>query len=254
MIDFNCFIGAWPFHPLATETLEELQALHKENGIAGGFVSNIKSIFYRDFFYSEEELYNQIKGTSYRQVMTVNPQYPGCLDIVRHGIANWNIAGVRILPFYHHYELTIPELEPLCQLLKEAGLPLFINLSVEDVRNAYLLIPNGPDDEQIMAWLDTHHDNTVVLCGGATDDLPNIAPTILRHPAAFFDISGCRHSAFPFDMLGKELCTRMLYGSMAGILCLKSSAIHMEKDGLTAEEYKRSGEGTAFLAKCPGIK
>ena len=167
MLDFNCYIGSWPFHPLKVETFEQLQEMHKKNGIEGGFVSSLKSLFYRDYFEPEQELYETLKGSNYRQVMTVNPLFPACLDIVRYGIENWNIAGVRIAPTYHGYDLTAPQLEELCQVLKEAGLPLFLTLYLEDIRNTYMLVPKPLAVDQVGQWLDDHHDLTVLLCGAA---------------------------------------------------------------------------------------
>ena len=255
MLDFNCYIGSWPFHPLAVETFDELKALHKENGIEGGFVSSLKSLFYRDYFEPEQELFETLKGSNYRQIMTVNPLFPACLDIVRYGIENWNIAGVRVVPTYHGYDLTAPELEELCQVLKEAGLPLFLTLNLEDIRNSYLLIPNPLSVEQIKEWLDAHHDVTVLLCGRYIyTDINNLKEAILSHPAAFFEPSGMRHGSFPLEFVGPEVCTRLVYGSMSGILCLKSSLLHMEMGELTPEQLERSSDGRDFLSKCPGIK
>ena len=254
MLDFNCYVGAWPFHPLAVETFDELQELHKKNGITGGFVSSIKSLFYRDYFYSEEELYETVKGTNYRQVMTVNPQFPACLDIVRHGIENWNIAGVRIAPSYHGYGLDDPQLEKLCCLLKEAGLPLFFTINLEDVRNTYLLVPKPVPHENIKKWLHNHQDLTVLFCGGHINDVETLKENIINHPAAFFDPSGLRHYSFPLEELGETACTRLVYGSMSGILCLKSSLMHFEMKEISDEQVKRSASGVDFLAKCPGIK
>lgn len=255
MLDFNCYIGTWPFHPLAVETFDELKTLHRENGIEGGFVSSLKSVFQRDYFEPERELYETLKGSTYRQVMTVNPLFPACMDVVRYGIENWNIAGVRVVPGYHGYDLTAPELEELCQTLKEAGLPLFLTLNLEDVRNSYLLIPKPLPAEQVRNWLDSHHDVTVLLCGGYTyADIGNLKEAILDHPAAFFEPSGMRHGSFPLQIVGPEVCTRLVYGSMSGILCLKSSLLHMEMGELTPEQLERSGDGKDFIAKCPGIK
>ena len=255
MLDFNCFIGSWPFHPLAVETFEQLQALHKENGIDGGFVSSLKSVFYRDCFEPEKELHETLKGTNYRQVMTVNPLFPACLDVVRYGIENWNIAGVRVVPTYHGYDLTNPFLEGLCQVLKEAGLPLFLTLNLEDRRNSYLLVPDVLPADQVKQWLNDHQDLTVLLCGGYTyGDINALKDTILAHPACFFELSGMRQNSFPLEYVGEQVCTRLVYGSMSGILCLKSSLLHMQMGELSPAQLERSSDGRDFLAKCPGIK
>lgn len=254
MLDFNCFIGSWPFHPLAVETFDQLQAIHKENGIEGGFVSSLKSMFYRDYFEPEKELYETLKGTSYRQVMTVNPLFPACLDVVRYGIENWNIAGVRVMPTYHGYDLENPFLEELCVLLQEKGMPLFLTLNMEDIRNTYLLIPTPIKREQLQKWLDDHHGLTVLLCGASTyADLTTNQEHILAHPACFFEASALRHGCFPLEEMGAEMRKRFVYGSMSGILCLKSSLLHMQIGELNDEELARSSDGRDFLAKCPGV-
>ena len=254
MLDFNCYIGSWPFHPLAVETFEELKTIHQENGIAGGFVSSLKSMFRRDYFDSEKELYETLKGTSYRQVMTVNPLFPACLDIVRYGIENWNIAGVRVLPTYHGYELDNSFFEELCALLQEKGLPLYLTLYLEDVRNTYMLIPKPIKADELKVWLDSHHNLTVLLCGGSTyADLIACKEHILAHPACFYETSGMRHGCFPLEELGEAMRQRVVYGSMSGILCLKSSLLHMQIGELNEEELAAASDGRNFLAKCPGV-
>ena len=255
MLDFNCYIGSWPFHPLAVETFEELQAIHKENGIAYGFVSSLKSMFRRDYFESEKELHETIKGTEYRHIMTVNPLFPACLDIVRYGIENWDIAGVRVLPTYHGYTLEDPFFEELCALLEEKGLPLYLTLNLEDIRNTYLLIPTLIKQDALKAFLDTHHGLTILLCGGSTYvDIIGCSEQILAHPACFFEPSGMRHGCFPLEEVGEAMRQRFVYGSMSGILCLKSSLLHMQMGELNESELAAASDGRNFLAKCPGVR
>ena len=253
MLDFNCMVGAWPFHPLAVETFEQLQALHKKNGIESGFVTSNKSVFYRDYFYSEEELHNTLKGSNYRHVLTVNPKFPACMDIVSYALENWNIAGVRILPTYHGYDLHAPELDALYEALKKAGLPLYLTINLEDVRNTYMVVPQLLSQSDIEKWLDTHHDVTVLLTGAGVWDINAMEEHIMNHPAAFFDCSGMRQGPFPFERMSEALITRLVYGSMSGILCLKSSLVHFELNEITDEQAACSGNGVNFLAKCPGI-
>jgi hypothetical protein len=186
--------------------------------------------------------------------MTVNPLFPACLDVVRYGIENWNIAGVRVMPTYHGYDLENPFLEELCVLLQEKGLPLFLTLNMEDIRNTYLLIPTPIKREQLQKWLDDHHGLTVLLCGASTyADLTINQEHILAHPACFFEASALRHGCFPLEEMGEEMRKRFVYGSMSGILCLKSSLLHMQIGELNDEELARSSDGRDFLAKCPGV-
>ena len=175
------------------------------------------------------------------------------MDVVNYALENWNIAGVRILPTYHGYDLNAPELEALYDALKKAGLPLYLTINLEDVRNTYMVVPQLLNQKDIEQWLDAHHDVTVFLTGSGVWDIVAMKEHIMNHPAAFFDCSGMRQGPFPFEQLGDELVTRLVYGSMSGILCLKSSLLHFEMNEISDEQVKTCGSGVNFLAKCPGI-
>ena len=56
-------------------------------------------------------------------------------------------------------------------------------------------------------------------------DLIASKDAILAHPACFFEPSGMRHGCFPLEEVGEEMRKRVVYGSMSGILCLKSSLL-----------------------------
>ena len=45
MIDYNAYVGDWPFYKLPRTTLGELAELHRKNGISGGYISSLQSIF-----------------------------------------------------------------------------------------------------------------------------------------------------------------------------------------------------------------
>ena len=132
---------------------------------------------------------------------------------------------------------------------------IFLSLNLEDIRNTYLLIPKLIKKEELQKWLDEHHGLTVLLCGGSTyvDLIPN-TEQILAHPACFFEPSGMRHGCFPLEEVGEEMRKRFVYGSMSGILCLKSSLLHMQMGELNEQELSAAADGRNFLAKCPGIR
>lgn len=105
MIDYNCFCGNWPFHKIRKNKFSDILKLHKENGITGGYISSLESIFYNDPYESEMDLYKEIKGSGYHQVMTVNPTLDTCINTVKRGIKELNIKGIRITPGFHQYKL-----------------------------------------------------------------------------------------------------------------------------------------------------
>lgn len=247
MIDFNCFIGTWAFHPTLFETIDQLKALHEKNGITMGYVSSLKSATYRDYFFSEEELHNALQGTGYRQIMTVDPRFPACLDIVRHGVEHWDIAGVRVIPGFHGYSLADTRLEDLCVYLQEKGLPLYMNLHMEDDRSCYLVQNIAPTKEALAEFLAAHHGLKVLLCNASFGEVNNLKDAILAHPAAFFDMSGMRNMVPTVERLGEELQRRLVLGTMAPLLCTKSALLHLEKEEIKAEIKDLIVTGSAFV-------
>ena len=112
MKDFSCYLGAWPFYKLPA-SLDALRALHAKNGIYGGYVSSLHSMFYNDFYESEKELSEMLAGTEYRQLVTLNPTLSFAQHTLRRCIEEFDVAGVRIHPTYHGYSMDTESLEPI---------------------------------------------------------------------------------------------------------------------------------------------
>ena len=247
MIDFNCFIGPWAFYPTFIETIDQLKELHGRYGITKGYVSSLKSVTYRDFFFSEEELHEAIKDTDDRQVMTVDPRFPACLDIVRYGIENWDIAAVRIVPGFQGYKLCDTRLEDLCRYLKEKELPLYITLHMQDDRNCYLVQNVAPTAEELGNFIEAHHDLKILLCNAASHEVKPLEEKIMAHPACFIDLSGMRNSIPSVELMGKDLQTRMVLGTMAPIVCARTALLHLEKERLAPEIVEQIKTGEKFM-------
>lgn len=247
MIDFNCFIGDFAFYPTLFNTMEGLKAIHAKNGITMGYVSSLKSVTYRDYFFSEEELHEALKGSGYRQVMTVDPRFPTCLDIVKHGIANWDIAGVRIVPGFQGYSLEDPALEALCALLQEHDLPLFLTYQLQDDRSCYLVQNVQPDKDAVAQFLNTHRGLKILLCNASSGAVVGVEEAILAHPRCFFDMSGMRNRMGSVERLSRALQERLVFGSMAPILCTKSACLHLEKEDIDPQIAEKIKTGADFM-------
>ena len=247
MIDFNCFIGSWAFYPTFCETVQELKALHEKNGITGGWVSSLKSVTYRDYFYSEEELHNALEGTGYRHVMTVDPRFPACADIVKYGIENWDIVGVRIIPGFQGYKLTDTRLEDLCKLLKEHDLPLLLTLHMQDDRNCYLVQNVPPTKDEICDFLAAHHDLKILVCNALLGELENIGDALLAHPKAFCDLSGLRSRMGCVEYVKPEVRERLVFDTMAPILGAAIARLHLEVEDLEPHIVEQIKTGSKFI-------
>ncbi|MBR5272019.1 MAG: hypothetical protein IKU25_01290, partial [Clostridia bacterium] len=164
-VDFNCYVGNWPFHRIRNNTLEDLKKLHKKVGIDYGYVSALEAIFYHDPYEADALLAKEIEGTNYKHVVTVNPKLPGCLDSIRRMVSEFPVAGVRILPSFHKYRLgEDQDVENLCALLKEFNLPLFLNLRMVDERTEYMFLTEGFSVWDVDTFVGRHSDLKIVIC------------------------------------------------------------------------------------------
>ena len=236
MIDYNCFCGNWPFHKIRKNTFEDILKLHKENGITGGYISSLESIFYNDPFEAEKELYQQIKGSGYKHVMTINPTLDTAKNTLLKGIKEFGIKGVRFTPGYHNYSLKDDCVEEIIKILKENNLPLFITMHFEDERMYYVLKYQSIETEDFKYFFKKFPDIVVYLCNIKFNELMMIKEDILSSDNIFFDISGVKGT-------GRELCennlsTKVKFGSMAPIFCLKSLVLSYNELITILKEYK----------------
>lgn len=232
MIDYNCFTGNWPFHKIRRNKFSDIKKLHEDNGIEYGYISSIESIFYNDPYESELDLYNQIKGSGYKQILTINPTLDICINTVKRGVEELGISGVRIVPSYHGYSLKEECVKELVNLLREYKLPLYINIRLEDERCSYLLHPYPVPMPDLEEFIKENQDIDILVCTIGFSEVVKIKETILSSSNVRFDTSGFKDKLFALPELRKEgLGERAVFGSTAPILCFESAyLIYNEED------------------------
>ncbi len=247
-IDFNCFVGGWPFHKVRNNQFQDIQRIHRENGIDYGYISSTNGIFYNDPYEAAVDLYHEIKASDYKQVMVVNPDLPGCEDDIHRAVKDLQIAGIRILPGFHGYSLQDDCVKKLCALLKQYQLPLFLTLRMEDERVTYLFHPKSVPMEEVRDFISTNKDLKILLCNIRMDEVFNIKDHILDHSNLMFDTSGLKDGLFPLERLKAQgLLNHLVYGSLAPIYCLKSTMLLVTEDDITKQEQEDICSGRSFL-------
>lgn len=225
-MDYNCFVGNWPFYKTRHGSFNDLQRQHREIGINGGYVSSLQSVFYNDPYEAELELAKELyHHEDYHHVMTVNPTLPAWREDLHRGVLDLSIAGVRIIPEFHGYTMQDACVKELVLELTQLKLPLFINLHMIDARVAYLLHPQLVNLSDLKAFLETYQ-GSVVLCGIRLHEIEMLEDLIIHNKNIRFDVSGLKDKIFIMEELyDKNLCGKMVYGSQAPMLCMNSSKV-----------------------------
>ena len=104
IIDVNAYLGHWPFRQLRHNTASGLLKLMDKNGIDKAIVSSINAIFYKNCHSGNEELAAETKAHRDRLIpfATLNPEYPGWEDDLKHCHEDFGMTGLRLLPHYHN--------------------------------------------------------------------------------------------------------------------------------------------------------
>ena len=226
MLDYNCFTGNWPFHKIRKNTFEDIVKLHRENGITGGYISALESIFYNDPYEAELDLHKALGDSGYYQIMTVNPMQDTCINTVKKGVRELDIKGVRIAPGYHRYSLSDPCVSELVSLLKVYHLPLFITLHFEDERSLYLMEHQPIPIDDLKEFMANNLDLEIMLCNIHYGELEQIKEEMKRCEHVYCDVSGFKDKLFPMTELRKEgLDKKVRFGSMTPLFVLKSALL-----------------------------
>lgn len=245
-MDCNCFVGGWPFHRVRRSTFRELAKLHAENRIDGGFVSSTDALFYNDPYEADQLLGQELAGSQYRHVMTVNPLLPGTRDDLLRAKRHMDVYGVRIVPGLHGYTLDDGRIGELMELLEQLRLPLFLTLHLEDDRVTYLLHPRIPAEEEVDGFLRKYAAIPTMLCNIQMHEMYALSDAICSRGNVCADCSGFKDGLYVIEELTcAGFGERLAYGSMAPIFCLKSSLMGVESARIPEEQKQRILSGDA---------
>lgn len=244
--------GNWPFRRISHSTIDDVKAMHARYGITDGCVASLESIFYNDPMESEEQLAEALKGTNYRQVITVNPMLPAFDEMIDEAVERFDVAAVKIVPGYHGYSLTDPCMEVLHKALQKHHLPLYVVRRIEDTRLNYLMLPREPRDEEFLALARALPDVNLLFCGFAAWEAVAAAPKTKEFPNVFFETSlfkiAVGDMTATVNAIGED---HVLFGSSYPFYVMKTQVMNMEEAGLSEalQEKLYAKNADAFFAQ-----
>ena len=211
MIDYNAFVGRWPFYALPYDNLEELARLHGENGIDGGYVSSVDSIFYNDFYDSEYELSKILEGTPYRHVVTPNPSLVEAPLTLSRCISEFNVKGIRLHPEFHGFRLTDECVKPILDIARRHKLPIFVTARMHDERVSHIIHPRKIELDEVRDFVLANGDLKILLCGFKPEELVALTPLLLSEDNLFAETSSSRNNLF--GKTKSDYYKKMVFGS-----------------------------------------
>ncbi len=240
MIDVSVFIGNFPFRRLAVTTPGELREMLKSEKIDCVLVSSIEGIFYEEPQIANEELFAQLADKFIMPVAVLNPTLANWQRSLLRCREQYQIRAVKLHPNYHHYNLTDVAARNMIKAVGEAGLPVIVQLRIQDIRSHHPLmqIPDVrvTDVIEVAEVLPEVH---IVLGGIKWAEATSQAAKIKPLPNLWLDISHIETvDALRrlIDVYGTE---RILFGTHTPFFYVRSAIIKLNESQLSAEERER---------------
>ena len=227
MTDHNCFIGNWPFYSLDS-SFDSLCREHSKNGIESGYISALESVFYNDFYESEQALDKIIRGSGYRHTVIPNPAVQGFDLTLERCLDEFEVQGIRLVPSDQGYSLDLPELSCVVGIARRKELPIFINARLTDERMTHIMHPVLPSAEEIADFVNRADGVTVVLCYLKEHEADAVWKKCKNRENLYFDASGMAGC-----LLGDNLpdyISRCVLGTGFPLRTVRSSVMRIESE------------------------
>lgn len=221
--DVNCFSGPWPFHSSRNYDCNHLAAIHGKNGISGGLVTSLQTIFYLDPLTAARDLQRELPA-GYGQVFSINPNLPAADELCMEAMEKYQIKGIRLLPTFHDFDWLDARTQAVLTIAQRRKLPIFITLNLEDARLDYLLQQNPVKMDDLASAIADLPDVPVIITNAYLKNIKPLASAICSRENIFADTSSLNSPLLAldqaFDMIGSE---HLMYGSGAYVQALSSS-------------------------------
>ncbi|MFA6108178.1 MAG: hypothetical protein WDA75_05340 [Candidatus Latescibacterota bacterium] len=137
IIDCSVGFGHWPFARFAEDTPAKLDRVLAKEGIDQALVSSAEAVLYEEPEECNRELVRKLaRFPRLVPVPVASPRVKSAAAI----LARPGIKAVKLIPNYHAYSLTEERAVALCARVAELGIPVLVQMRVEDERGHYELL------------------------------------------------------------------------------------------------------------------
>jgi predicted TIM-barrel fold metal-dependent hydrolase len=141
LVDTSVFCGAWPFRRLDHASPVELKAHLSACRVAEAWIAPLEGIFYQDPMTANEALSEKIRGDRFFvQTGVIDLSLPAWRRDAEACLSNLGCGAFKLFPNYHRYALNLPSAAELAELAAKAGVPVCVQLRMQDERGHHPLV------------------------------------------------------------------------------------------------------------------
>ena len=240
MIDVNAYTGNWPFRPLPGTTAEGLLALLNAEGIKQALVSPIEGMFYDEPQLANEKLCQALEDfPNLMPVAVLSPKLSNWQKSLNVCCEEYRIRAMKLHPNYHRYDLDGDDARSLLGAAGERGIPVIIQLRVQDVRaqNPLGIAPDVNVTDAINAA--RAYPNTRFVIGGIKwGEAQSRAKEIMELSNLWIDISNAEYTDVLRRLIRIYGTRQLLFGTHAPFFVVRSAILKLREAELSVEERR----------------
>lgn len=259
MIDVNAYRNSYPFRPGILALEFDLEYGDFEGSLTGVslLVSPLSAIFWEEPQTANK--YARLDVQRCQQMRADGAEIPNQLlvAVINPTLRNWEqslkrsqkeleAVAIKLHPNYHTYHLTDSAARELLMACGEVGLPVIVQMRMQDTRSHHPLmqVPDVDINEVLEAAAATPQTQ-FVLGGIKWGEASGKANDINALPNVWLDISQCE----VVDVLRRLIrlfgAKKLLFGTHAPFFYVKSALLKLEEAKLTEEERELITERNA---------
>lgn len=248
VVDASLFVGTCPFRSLLS-TPEDIRALREVASLDRAVVTGFDSLFYHDpeaGLARDLEYFGEL-ASWLRFYAVINPDFPRLEAQIRAAAEDTRIAGVRLFPTLHRFDLDSDRVRTVLRLAAECGLPVNVSARLLDGRVApRYLHQEVLNAGQLAAFLAESGEATVVLSMFFFSELQALQVAWEGLPNVVLDVACSKPSTASFDQLGSWFpLDRVVFGTGAPLYYWMGSRLALEGSRLSESAKEAILGGTA---------
>jgi len=243
IIDVNTWLGSWPFEYVREDTAACLDELLALEDVSLAYVSTPEAALNADSVEANRRLLEQVKPyPRLRPVPTVDPTVVGWREVLAE-YGDDGVAAIKVLPGYHGYRCSSDEAAAVAAELAARDMALIVQVRISDERTHHPLcqVPAVPMGD-------------IVELAKQNPQLPIVAASVYYReavevaraaPNVSFDISHVEKMRTIPSLLDEVPAERVLFGSHAPLLTLRSAKMKLTAPGVSEADRERIACGNA---------
>lgn len=242
MIDVNVNLSRWPFRRLPGDEPADLVRNLRKRGVTRAWAGSFDGIFHKDITSANARLVKDCKTVGQGLLMpfgSINPKLPDWQSDLRRCREEYKMAGIRLHPNYHGYDLKDPAFAELLKLAAAAGLIVQLAARVEDERTQHPLMRVKSVDLNPLPALvkDEPKLRLVVLNWAPSAQLKQLSK-MSTAGQVYFDISTQEGVGGVANLAEQVSAERVLFGSGYPWFIFESALLKVKESGLPDAQKK----------------